>query len=91
MLPYFFGREKVSKKLALLASRLRAVSFPHSRETLAKNSKLALLRQMSFFHAKLFLPFGFVDVLPHSSGNALFYSEAKASVKLPRRNKVSML
>jgi len=71
MLPYFFYREKVSKKLALLASSLTAVKYPLSKIFLAKNVKLALLRQSHFLHANNISPFGFPDALPHPSGNAL--------------------
>jgi len=49
-----------------------------------------LLKQTGFLHAKLYISFGSADVLPHPSGNALFYSEAKASVKLLRIEKRSM-
>jgi len=45
---------------------------------------------MSFLYAKLYLTFGSADVLPHPSGKASFYLEAKASVKLPRHNEVLM-
>jgi len=40
---------------------------------------------MSFFHAKVYLPFGSAEVLPLSIGNASINSEAKASVLLPRQ------
>jgi len=43
---------------------------------------------MSFLYAKIYPLFGSADVLPHSSGNASIYSEAKASVKLPGYNRV---
>jgi len=64
------------------ASSLTAVKFPPSRETLAKNSKLVSLKQLSFFHAKVSLPFGFAEVLPHSSGNALINVKANAFIPI---------
>ena len=63
---------------------MTAVKFPHFKETLAKNSKLALLKQLSFLHAKFYLPFGFAEVLPHPSGDVSNYLEAKASLKKHR-------
>jgi len=77
-----------------LAPRLRvrqAVKFPYYEKFLAKNLKLASLKQTGFLHAKNFSAFGFADVLPHPRGNALFYSVAKASVKLACHNKYFML
>ena len=66
------------------ASSSVATEYPLSKETLAKNSKLALLKQLSFLHAKFSFPFGFADALTQSSGNALINSETKVSVILPR-------
>jgi len=74
-----FSIEKKNEK-----ARSTAVKFPHSEKFLAKNLKLALLKQAVFFDAKSFSAFGSADVLPHSSGNVLVDSEAKASEKLPR-------
>jgi len=46
---------------------------------------------LSFLNAKFYLPFGSAEVLPHSSGDALMDSEAKASVQVPRRMEGAML
>jgi hypothetical protein len=54
---------------------------------LTKNAKLVSLKQLHFLNVKFYLPFGPADALTHSSGNASLYSEAKASVKLPRANR----
>jgi len=79
--------KKVSKEARSTASSLTAVKFPHSEKVLAKNAKLALLKQLHFFNAKTFSAFGSAEVLPLSSGNALMNSEAKASVLPPRQEK----
>jgi len=69
---------------------LTAVKFSHSYKLLTKNLKLALLKQSGFLDAKNFSAFVFAEVLPHSSGNASRYSEARASVNLPRRKNITV-
>jgi len=63
--------KKVSKEALSTASSSTTVEYPHSKQLLSKNAKLASLRQSHFIHDKTCSTFGFADVLTHSSGDVL--------------------